>query len=252
MKKYLLFLGLVVACENQSTQTDDQQSGKAQEIVDKAIANAGGDKFNKAIIDFDFREHHYRSERNGGIYSYTRIKKDSNMHVQDILNNEGFQRFINEANVEVPDTMAYKYSNSINSVIYFALLPYGLNDEAVRKEYLGEVTLQDKRYHKIRVTFSEEGGGEDYEDVFIYWISKDDYEVDFLAYEFHTEAGGQRFRKAVNPRIVNGIRFVDYINYKPGTEGLPVEQTDSLFLNDGLKQVSEINLKNIEVKYEKK
>lgn len=248
MKKYFLFLVvLLMACENQSPP-----GNKAQQVVDKAIANAGGDKFNNAIIDFDFREHHYRSDRNGGIYQYTRIKQDSAGRVQDILNNDGFQRIVNNAEVEVPDKMAARYSSSINSVIYFALLPYGLNDEAVKKEYLGEVNLEGKDYHKIRVTFAEEGGGEDFEDVYVYWISKDDYEIDYLAYDFHVDGGGQRFRKAVNPRIVNGIRFVDYINYKPEVEGLPVEKTDSLFLNNSLKQLSEINLKNIEVQYRNK
>lgn len=247
MRKYILFLGLLIACENQSTPDN-----KAQQVVDKAIANAGGEKFDKAIIDFDFREHHYRSERNNGIYQYTRSREDSRGHVQDILNNEGFQRVVNNAKVEVPDTMAVKYSSSINSVIYFALLPYGLNDEAVKKEYLGEVELEGKNYHKIKVTFAEEGGGEDFEDVYIYWISKDDYKVDFLAYEYHNEGGGKRFRKAVNPRVINGIRFVDYINYKPEVENLPVEKADSLYLNNSLKKVSEIDLKNIEVRYRNK
>jgi hypothetical protein len=252
MRKYILYLGLLMACENQSAQSNKQAPGKAQEIVDKAITRAGGDKFDKAIIDFDFREHHYRSERNDGIYLYTRIKEDVNGNVQDRLGNEGFQRFFNNTKVEVPDKMAVKYSNSINSVIYFALLPYGLNDEAVKKQYLGEVKLEDKDYHKIRVTFAAEGGGQDFEDVYIYWISKDDYEVDFLAYEFHTEGGGQRFRKAVNPRVINGIRFIDYINYKPKVEGLPVEKIDSLFLNNGLKQISEIVLENVEVRDQEK
>lgn len=248
MRNYLLLIVLLIACENES----EKAPGKAQEIVDRAIANVGGEKFKKAIIDFDFRAHHYRSERNGGIFLYTRIKEDQDSHVEDRLGNEGFQRLINRSKVEVPDTMAAKYSGSINSVIYFALLPFGLNDEAVKKEYLGEVQLQNKDYHKIKVTFDEEGGGEDFDDVFIYWISKDDYEVDYLAYEFHTDGGGQRFRKAINPRVVNGLRFVDYINYKPEVEGLPVEKTDSLFLNNGLKQISEINLENIEVRYHKK
>ena len=65
------------------------------------------------------------------------------------------------------DSTRSKLSNAVNSVHYFAYLPYGLNGSAVHKELLGTTTLKNKEYYKIRVTFSEAGGGEDYEDVFM-------------------------------------------------------------------------------------
>ena len=221
----------------------------SQEIIDKTIKTAGGNLYEIATIDFDFRDFHYRSKRNGGMYTYFRIKIDSSVHVQDILDNDGFQRLINNKPVEVADSMAVKYSNSINSVIYFALLPYGLNDDSVNKELLGETEISGKDYYKIRVTFDEEGGGEDHEDVFIYWIEKDNYTIDFLAYQFFTEGGGYRFRKAKNSRIINGIRFADYTNFKPIAGKIELEQIDSLYENNGLEQISEINLKNINVTF---
>lgn len=93
--------------------------------------------------------------------------------------------------------MALKYYNSVNSVHYFAYLPQGLNDKAVQKELLGEVVLKGEPYYKVRVTFAQEGGGNDYEDVFIYWFHKQKFTMDYLAYEFHVDGGGMRFREAV-------------------------------------------------------
>lgn len=241
-KLYIIILLVIISCNGEQESQD-----KAQAIIDQAIEKAGGDRFNRAVIEFKFRKMSYRSERKDGQYKYYRLQEDSIRKIEDQLSNTGFIRKINGEEVFVHDTMAVKYSSSINSVIYFALLPYGLNDPAVNKEYLDEVTLDNRGYHKIKVTFEEEGGGEDFEDIFVYWINKDSLTVDYLAYEYYTEGGGQRFRKAFNPRYVNGIRFVDYLNYKPVDLLNNLAGIDSLYKDNSLKVVSEILLKDIEV-----
>ena len=220
----------------------------AQTIIDQAIETAGGKRYQEAIIDFDFRDFHYKISRQDGKYQMERIKQDLKGRIRDVLNNDGFFRELNGTVVDVPDSMAAKYSNSINSVFYFALLPYGLNDAAVNKAYLGSTNLNDQTYHKIRVFFDEEGGGTDHDDVFIYWINAETNAVDFLAYEYHVHGGGMRFRQAYNPRIVDGIRFVDYINYKPEEEGsVPLEALDAAFAKGELTELSRIELKNVRV-----
>lgn len=242
----LLFSFILFACTSEN-DGNKKEVDEAQEIVDLAIEKSGGERFLKATIDFDFRKLHYRSEREGGKYTYYRVREDSTGKTEDILSNDGFIRKINGEEAFVHDTMAIKYSNSINSVIYFALLPYGLNDPAVNKEYLDKVELDNISYHKIKVTFDEEGGGEDFTDIFIYWINKDSLTIDYLAYEFFTEGGGQRFRKAINPRYVEGIRFVDYLNFKPVEEGMKIDNIDSLYKAEKLDKISEIILENIQV-----
>ena len=162
------------------------------------------------------------------------------------LTNDGFTREIDGREVDVPDSMAIKYSNSINSVIYFALLPYGLNDPAVNKRYLGDKNIKGKDYHKIQITFDQEGGGEDFEDIFVYWINVENYTIDYLAYKYSTDGGGMRFREALNERYIEGVRFADYINYKAPKSGLPAD-SDDIFLNGKLKELSRIELEDIKV-----
>lgn len=235
----LLPLLLIVGCS----------SNDPQKIVYKAIAVAGGDKHLSSTIEFDFRDRHYIAKRNGGVFSYERIftePSDSNQRVHDYVTNDGFRREINQVEVAVPDSMKTKYAASVNSVLYFALLPYGLNDPSVRKKLLGETILDNKEYFKVEITF-QEGGGEDYEDVFHYWISKSDFRVDFLSYSYAEDDGiGYRFRKAYNPRIVNGILFQDYINYKPAGSETP-DQLEDLYKNNALVELSRIELQNISV-----
>jgi len=221
----------------------------AQDIVDKTIEVSGGDKYLNAEIDFDFRDKHYRSVREGGKFQYERQFQDSIGIIKDVLNNDGFQRFVNDTLTKIPDSMAVKYTSSVNSVHYFALLPYGLNDAAVNKSSLGEVSIKDKLYHKIKVTFSQEGGGEDYEDVFIYWIEAETFKADYIAYSYIEDDGvGIRFREAYNERFINGLRFVDYNNYKSEDATMDLLGLDKAFESGSLNLLSKIELENIEVK----
>ena len=225
-----------------------EKSFTGQEVIDQAITTAGGELFQKATIDFDFRGRHYRSIRDYGKFQYERIFEDSTGRVRDVLNNEGFERYINDTvSTLTPDSMKTKYANSVNSVLYFALLPYGLNDPAVIKEYVGTGVIDNQTYHKVRVTFEQEGGGKDYQDVFMYWVNSTDFKVDYFGYTYVTDGGGARFRKAYNARVVNGIRFVDYINYKPTLAKMELSEFDEAFNRGELKELSRIELENINV-----
>lgn len=240
--KFFIFLVIIIsAC----SKNDPQQ------IIDKAIEVAGGEKFLHSTIEFDFRGRHYVSTRDGGKYLYERIfknDKDSSQTIHDFLSNDGFIRKINDTTVQVPDSMAVKYTSSVNSVIYFALLPYGLNDSSVKKKFLGETKMNGEEYYKIEITFSQHGGGEDYQDVFNYWINKSDFTIGFISYSYEEDDGiGYRLRKAYNQRKVNGVLFSDYINYAPtGKEKL--EELETLYKNNQLKELSKIENTNIQVK----
>ena len=244
-----LFLILGFSCkENISNPNLTPSETKAQRIVDKAIEAHGGVNYKNLKIEFDFRNRHYKAERKDGFFKYERIFKDTaDQNHHDILTNDGFVRTIDEQPVEVTAKKQSAYSNSINSVIYFALLPYFLNDPAVMKEYLEKEQINGTNYHKVKVTFKKEGGGKDFEDEFVYWINEETFTMDYLAYNYLTDGGGARFRKAYNTRIINGLRFADYENYKPNEKTRDIEKFGQLFQNDGLKLLSKIESENIEV-----
>ncbi len=219
---------------------------KAQEIIDKSINVHGGEKYKDLNIEFDFRKRHYKVERKNGIYSYERIYSDeNNQEIQDKLSNDTFTRAINGEHVDLSEKQIAGNSNSINSVVYFVLLPYFLNDPAVMKDYVGEETIEGSDYQKIKVTFKQNGGGSDFEDEYLYWINKKTYTMNYLAYNFHVNGGGARFRSAYNNRIIKGIRFADYINYKPVEKTKDINAFGELFQNQGLKELSKIETENI-------
>jgi hypothetical protein len=228
------------ACD---TKTD------ADKIVDESIEAHGGDAFNNSLIEFDFRAIHYTIYKTESEFEYIREFSDSTGTVKDVLNNSGFVRTVNGTKIDtLTEERIGAFSRSVNSVAYFVFLPYGLNDASARKKLLGETTLNGKEYDMIKVTFEQEGGGKDYDDEFIYWIGKDDKYVDYIAYSYLTDGGGVRFREVSDEIQVGGIRFQNYLNFKPDDKNTPVDKMEALYVSGDLELLSEIILKNIEVK----
>lgn len=234
---YFFFLLLIISCNPVKKELT------AQEIIDKSILASGTDKITNSEVSFIFRNKEYKAIREKGNFELSR-SFDS---ITDVLNNKGFTRFINKKKVQLEDTIASKYLNSVNSVHYFSVLPFGLNDKAVHKKLLPSATVKDRAYYKIEITFSEDGGGEDFEDVFIYWVAKNDFLIDYLAYSYHTNGGGKRFRVLKEQCTIQGIRFVDYHNYKPKNKNIELTNLDKTFENNQLEKVSEIVLEDIQV-----
>lgn len=238
----IVILVAIISCkQNEATKLS------AQQIVNKGIAVSGGELYKTSDISFDFRGRKYIQERIGGKKILKRVLKNDTLDLVDVKTNHGFERYVDGKLAQIPDSLARAYANSVNSVHYFAYLPYGLNDPAVIKEYLDEVVIEDKKYYKIKVTFRQENGGDDFDDVYIYWFNTESYKPDYLAYVFHDGDGGLRFRVAFNERTVNGIRFVDYKNFKPIKDNQSIYGIDSLYQKGELELLSKIELENITV-----
>jgi len=272
MKKIIviqLFLIAVVvsSCNNQSGENTTKQEvprSEGQRIVDSSIEFHGLSPLDNAKLDLVFRKKFYTYQKSNGIFQYTRSQVDSiGTTIYDIMNNEGLVRLtnkdINELVTEVGpiigDTAVITeerraaFTSSVNSVVYFFLLPHGLNDLAVNKEYLGETTIKGKEYFEIKVTFEQEGGGEDFDDVFLYWFDKEDFSMDYFAYLYHTEGGGMRFREAINPRRISGMLIQDYINFKPEDESIDIMTIDELYEKGELIVLSEIINENVRISH---
>ncbi|RIW17389.1 hypothetical protein D0X99_06555 [Algoriphagus lacus] len=236
---FLAFAALLASCD---------QRTEAEKIVDAAIEAHGGKAFETSKIDFDFRNIHYTIYKTPTAYEYIREFTDSTGTVKDVLNNAGFVRTVNGTKIDtLTEERIGAFSRSVNSVAYFAFLPYGLNDAAAVKTYLGETELKGEKYHLVKVTFQPEGGGEHYEDEFLYWFGKDDYLMDYMAYSYHTDGGGVRMREVSGVTEVGGIRFQNYLNLKPDDKNTPVEKMQDLYISGKLEKLSEIILENIRV-----
>ena len=83
--------------------------------------------------------------------------------------------------VALTDEQRASLNTAVNSVSYFALLPHALTDPAVQSERLGVDTIRGVPYHRVEVTFQQQGGGPDWEDRFVYWFQTETMEMNFLS-----------------------------------------------------------------------
>ena len=239
---FAVLLLFVWACENKASSSQKKTSThKGQEVIDQAIIAHGQHLFENATLSFLFRDKQYSARRSDAEYTYTRSFKNGSALIEDMLiNSTDFSRKKNGASIEVSKEWAEKYSRSINSVLYFFQLPYLLNDLAVKKIDQGIKQIKGENYYQIKVSFQIENGGDDFEDEYLYWVNVNNYEIDYLAYNYITDGGGVRFRSAINKRRVNGLLVQDYINYAPLNKKIPLSSLITEFEKGALIERSRI------------
>jgi len=250
-----IILLMVVGCKD--FQKDDKNASQTeksakelkeeatQAVVNEAIKAHGGSLYDSAYYQFLFRDKLYSFQNKNG-YTYKVRSTDSlGNQIEDILKDGKFARTVNNELLELSKKDIAKYSEALNSVIYFATLPHKLNDKAVQKEGAGETIIKGEDYDVVRVTFGKIGGGKDHDDVFMYWINKKSHYINYIAYSYSVNDGGVRFRSAYNPRTVDGIRFQDYINWEAPV-GTPLKELPEMFEKGQLKELSRIETTDIQ------
>ncbi len=190
-------------------------SNPQEMLLTKALEAHGWAAKEAVHYQFTFRKKRYTFfEDDKGNYRYTVTRKAEDQSIVETLTNQGFQRAVEGQAIDLSSEDVSRYSEALNSVIYFATLPHKLNDPAVIRAYGGTATVAGTTYELLEVSFKQAGGGKDYQDQFLYWVHRERGTIDYMAYNYQVNGGGVRFRKAFNPRTVAGIRFQDYENYK--------------------------------------
>ncbi len=221
----------------------DKRKGdeKAVQIVGKCIEEHGGKNYRDMDVSFDFRQFTVHLKQNSGTFLYERTSKDSlNNEILDALTNDSFIREVNGKKQDLTQKDSDKYKEGMNAIAYFALLPYKLSETAVILRYLGETTIENKKYDKIGVSFEASGGGKDHQDEFCYWINQVTHTMDYLSYA----SGGPRFRKAIKRERVDGVVFQDYENYEIPDSTIATFNYDKAYTSGNVKLLSKIEQSN--------
>lgn len=245
---FILFFTIIfffTACNStKKANSNSTQLSQADMILKKSVEAHGGSKYKNAHYSFTFRKKDFTFKNNQDQFTYTSTSEKDEKKIVDVLENENLRRNVNGVEIELSEKEKNRYSGGLNSVIYFATLPYKLQDKAVKKSYQGTTTIKGKTYEILEIRFEQEGGGRDHDDVFHYWINQENFVIDYLAYNYQVSGGGVRFRSAYNSRNVGGIIFQDYVNYKAEV-GTPLADLPKLFEQGKLKELSRIETENV-------
>ena len=220
----------------------------AQSLIDQAIEAHGQDRLRTHDVGFRFRDKDYKLHRSKNGYMYERSFAQDNDSIKDRLYSNGtFARTVNGQSIILADSLALSYSNSLNSVMYFFQLPYVLNDPAAIKRFRGTAIIEGRPHFVVAVTLEQERGGTDYEDEFRYWFDAQTLKMNYLAYSYHTNGGGVRFRVATNPKAYQGLWVQDYDNYMPKSANTPLDSLPRLWQTGALEKVSSISQEEVRV-----
>lgn len=255
-----LLLALLVAasCQNKDTQqaavSTTEESGPdsttamtqlaAEQLLAKMVAAHGSERYDTAHYSFTFRNKAYTFQNSKRGVTYTvASSKDGNVTI-DWLENGKLTRAVNGIPVELTEKQIATGIEALNSVIYFATLPHKLLDPAVNLEKRDDVTIKDQAYEVLKVHFDEKGGGTDHDDNFMYWVNQSTGRIDYLAYDYRTNGGGVRFRSAYNQRVIDGVLFQDYVNYKAAL-GTALADLPTLYEQGKLEELSKIETEDV-------
>ena len=218
---------------------------EGKKLIRQAIEAHGQNAFGDASFAFSFRGVPYRVARSNGLYRYERTVTTQGTAVHEVLQNSGFTASVAGNVLTLSPRVQGSRERSLNSVVYFASLPYVLEDRAVQPRAVGEVEIGERRYRVVEVRFAREGGGVDHDDVFRYWFDAESGRLDYLAYRFHTNKGGVRFRVATEHPVVGGVTFIQWDNYGVDDKSLDLKSLPERWRSGKLPKLSTIRLDSI-------
>ena len=224
-----------------ASQTDRDT---AYTLIARAVERQGLKALDSAAVAFRFRDRAYRYQRVGGRFAYERVWVDTatGERVRDVLTNDTLVRLRDGIAEDLPEKRRRAFAGSVNSVIYFAFLPWALRDPGVAAVYEGRDTVGGRVLDRIAVTFPDAG---EHADAYRYWLTPDGRELPYLAYA-HQGSKAPRFREAFNARTVDGLAVRDYRNYTmPGKADADVATLADRFGRGELELLSVIALEEV-------
>ncbi|MEL6615870.1 MAG: DUF6503 family protein [Bacteroidota bacterium] len=228
-----------------------QGDAEAVALVRAAQEAHGSDALDGVPFRFTFRGDAFTAERSARGFRYVRTTTDDQGRtVVDVLDNDGLSRTIDGETAPLPEDEVGRLTTAVNSVVYFATLPAPLSDPAVQARVLPLDTLDGTTYDRLEITFAQEGGGNDWEDRYLYWIHPERRTLDFIAYTYALapDASGEndtghRFRRVIGTADAGGFRVQDYENLTADSLGT-LEDYASAYASGRTRAVSEVLTEN--------
>jgi hypothetical protein len=214
----------------------------AAALLQSTLRAHGSERLAESGWQFTFRGDRFRMARGGGSFVYERRPQSGGPVLR--LDNRGLTAWAGDRPVDLAAPDAAR--RGLNSVVYFASLPLGLKDPAVRLRRLPPRTIEGRPLPELEVRFAAEGGGEDHEDVFRYWIDPDSGLLRYLAYRFERGGGGVRFRRAVSTVEVGPVVFTQWKNYGIDDPSIPLDEVVHRWAQGRLPWISDIVLEDVQ------
>ncbi len=221
------------------------------EIVVRAIEHHGGELYRRSetALRLCSRSGCYqiRSRVDGGLFDH-RVSGPYRGGQRTVrITNDSVSLESNGVPEPVPPEATQALRDWVMARVYFAFLPYRLDDPDVRYRDLGVERWRGRPLHRVKIGFAA-GSSTDADDEYLYWFDPETARLEQFAYSFAGDPGGLRFRRLSNYRRVGGILFFDQENLGVEGPGLGVDQIAPGFVRDRMRPVSEVTLRDVRVR----
>ena len=247
--------GLVAEPVLAAEPTADPSRVDRLEIVDRAIAFHGGELYRASTTSLDVCSRsgctRVTARLDGELFDYEVVGEagggERRVHwTKAEALGERLEVWQDGVPVSPAPEDARRLKDWAMSRVYFAFLPFRLNDPNVFKQDLGLEVWGERQLHKVKITFAP-GSSTDADDEYLFWFDPQTAQVEQFAYSYAGKPGGLRFRRAHNGRRVGGILFYDQENLGAEGEGLRVDRIDPAYV-ETLRKVSDVTFDNITVR----
>jgi len=204
---------------------------KSDTIIEEAIRVSGYKDHGTFKAEFDIEDTHYIVTQSKESFSYERIFKDSILTIHDILNNKGFMRMADTLTEILPESEARLLSSSLDSTVFFALIPKCLVDAAFIKNYLGQDSFQSQLFDLFEIKSSVESAKQSS----IYcrlWIDAD-HRIRFIQNFTCNSDPSNNLTEISAYQNVMGIQIPEFITYQMVNNSAGSDDLDPLLKNPG-------------------
>lgn len=214
-------------------------------ILDTCIKHQGGSIFNASKITFTTKDVGYEMINYEDKVKYTMTKsfKDG-LHI--VTYDRGFvQYFRNDTLREKSSYNNLVVNYRLEKFLYTLSIPFNLTFNGTKVERLEDVKIRSTDYYSLHITFAKVEGIP--ENQFILYINKENNQMEYLTLKYDLLGVPISFRKFINPRVINGVLFQDFISFTTTNEAPVLEEIYKEYNRATLKDSKPVTFKNIEV-----
>lgn len=219
-------------------------------IVDRAIEHHGGELYRRSETALEICSKSgcaaVRARLDGGLYDFEVRARVRGAERRVRSTNDGVEWWEAGERRPVPPERRQALRDWVMERVYFAFLPFRLNDPGVYKEDLGLEAWEGRELHKVKVTFAP-GSSTDADDEYLFWFDPSSGRLEQFAYSYTRGEGGLRLRRGFDYRRVGGLLFFDQRNYGVDGAGLSVDLVGPRYVEREMRLVSTVELRDIRV-----
>ncbi len=240
----LILVALSLLSCNHKEASDKGKTNSPEEILQLSQKKHGNDGYTKNNIQFyiETTRFQHKIENYRPKLTQTRITDDGTVHKATYYGGL-IQYYINDSLQSEDRYPVQMLERSLYGLIYTSTLPLSLKGNDLKLELLQNVIIRQKEYITLKVTNKDLQN----DDVFILYLDKNNFELDYVALKHSLTSNYPQFRRFINQRPINGILFQDYIIFAPKTPELPLEEFYIQYNEASLKEIRTIKLDSIKV-----